>query len=111
DGAPLGAEDMTAPYSVTWDTTTASNSTHALTARARDAAGNVATSVAATVTVDNALPAVAIVSPASGATVSGPVAVSASASDNVGVVGVQFFLDGAPLEAEDTTASYSAVWN
>jgi hypothetical protein len=111
DGAPLGAEDTTAPYSVTWNTTAASNSAHALTARARDTAGNVTTSVAVTVTVDNALPTVAIASPSSGATVSGSVSVTASASDNVGVAGVQFFLDGAPLGAEDTTAPHSATWN
>jgi hypothetical protein len=53
DGVNLGAEDTTAPYSVTWNTTTASNGTHTLTAVARDAAGNVATSAARTVTVNN----------------------------------------------------------
>ena len=111
DGAPLGSEDTTAPYSVTWNTATASNSAHALTARARDAAGNVTTSVAATVTVDNALPTVTIASPAGGATVSGSVTVTASAADNVGVTGVQFRLDGASLGAEDTTAPYSFSWN
>src|SRR6185503_831850 len=73
DGVPLGSEDTTAPYSVTWNTTTAGNGAHALTARARDAAGNIATSVAATVTVDNAPPTVAIASPAGGASVSGSV--------------------------------------
>jgi YD repeat-containing protein len=111
DGAPLGAEDTTAPYSVTWNTTTASNSAHALTARARDAAANAATSVALTVTVDNALPTVTIASPAGGATVSGSVTVTASASDNNGVAGVQFRLDGASLGAEDTAAPYSVSWN
>ena len=39
------------------------------------------------------------------------VTVSANASDNVGVVGVQFLLGGAPLGAEDTTAPYSITWN
>jgi len=37
DGAPLGAEDTTAPYSVPWDTFTASNGPHVLRAIARDA--------------------------------------------------------------------------
>ena len=40
DGANLGAEDTTAPYSIPWDTTGATNGSHSLTARARDAAGN-----------------------------------------------------------------------
>jgi glucose/arabinose dehydrogenase/PKD repeat protein len=53
DGANLGAEDPTAPYSVPWDTTGATNGSHSLTARARDAAGNSATSAAVTVTVAN----------------------------------------------------------
>ena len=57
DGANLGAEDTTAPYSVSWNTATAANGTHTLTARARDAAGNLTTSAAVTVTVSNQAPA------------------------------------------------------
>ena len=53
DGTQVGAELTTAPYSVAWDTTTASNGDHAITAIARDAAGNSTTSVAVTVTVSN----------------------------------------------------------
>ena len=51
DGADLGAEDTGAPYSVAWDTTTASAGSHTLTAVARDAAGNRTTSAPVTVTV------------------------------------------------------------
>src|SRR5207244_7872848 len=36
--------------------------------------------------------------------------VSANASDNVGVVGVQFKLDGANLLTEDLTPPYSVLW-
>ena len=54
DGANLGAEDTTAPYSVAWNTVGATNGTHTLTARARDAAANTTTSAARTVTVTNA---------------------------------------------------------
>ena len=49
---------------------------------------------------DTTAPTVSVSAPAAGATVSGTVSVSASASDNVGVVGVQFLLDGANLGAE-----------
>ncbi|HEY2940895.1 MAG TPA: Ig-like domain-containing protein, partial [Vicinamibacteria bacterium] len=112
DGANLGAEDTTAPYSVTWNTATASIGAHTLRAVARDAAGNTATSASVSVTVpDTTAPTVSITSPSSGATVSGTITVSASASDNVGVAGVQFQLDGANLGAEDTTAPYSVTWN
>jgi len=54
DGANLGAEDTSAPYSASWNTTAATNGSHALTAVARDAAGNVTTAAAVTVTVSNA---------------------------------------------------------
>jgi hypothetical protein len=117
DGANFGAEDTSAPYSVSWNTTGAANGSHTIAAVARDAAGNRTTSATVTVTVSNAPPpdttppTVSITSPASGATVSGTTSVTASASDNVGVVGVQFQLDGANLGAQDTSAPYSVSWN
>src|SRR5207249_2133385 len=60
---------------------------------------------------DTTPPTVTITAPANNATVSGTVTVSASAGDNVGVVGVQFKLDGANLGNEDTTAPYNMSWN
>jgi len=89
----------------TWVTTSGSKGSHTLTAVARDAAGNTTTSAPVTVTVfnfpsgptDTTLPTVAITSPAPGAAASGTVSVDASASDNVGVVAVQFKLDGVNL--------------
>jgi PKD repeat protein len=56
DGAPLGSEDTTAPYIITWDTTTVSDGLHTVTARARDAAGQQTTSAGASVTVQNLPP-------------------------------------------------------
>jgi len=56
-------------------------------------------------------PTVSITAPAAGATVLGTMTVSASANDNVGIVGVQFKLDGINLGAEDTTDAYSISWN
>jgi predicted secreted protein len=116
DGADLGSEDTTAPYAIDWNTTTASNSTHTLTAVARDAAGNLATSSPVTVTVDNTgtvdttAPTVALTAPPAGS-VSGIISVSANAADDVGVVGVQFQIDGAALGSEDTTAPYAFSWD
>jgi Tfp pilus assembly protein PilX len=220
DGANLGAEDTVSPYSITWNTTTASGGSHSLTAVARDAAGNSTTSTAVSVTVDNQAPVVtaftvtptfttglvtanfsatdnlslasaelwradynsstctsgcnwtkvntatgnsstswsgsmtntpptgaqylfgihvidgagnvgtegslgtvlitsdatpptvSITAPTAGAVVSGTAtSVTATASDNVGVVGVQFKLDGANLGAEVTSSPYSVTWN
>lgn len=51
DGNPTGAEDTSAPYSLTFDTTTLSEGTHTFSARARDAAGNTTTAANVTVTV------------------------------------------------------------
>jgi hypothetical protein len=61
---------------------------------------------------DTTAPTVAVTAPAAGSTVSGSaVTDSASASDDVGVVGVQFKLDSANLGTEDTTSPYSISWN
>jgi uncharacterized protein DUF4082/Big-like domain-containing protein len=113
DGANLGAADTTSPYSLTWDSTTVANGSHTLTAVASDAAGNTTTATAVTVTVDNdtTAPTVAVTAPAAGSTVSDTVTVSANASDNVAVVGVQLKLDGANLGAELTAAPYNFSWN
>ena len=54
DGADLGAEDTSAPFALTWDTRTATNGSHTLTAVARDSIGNTATSSTVPVTVSNA---------------------------------------------------------
>ncbi|OLB63304.1 MAG: hypothetical protein AUI11_01930, partial [Acidobacteria bacterium 13_2_20CM_2_66_4] len=75
DGANLGAEAITSPYSIAWNTTAAANGQHTLTAVARDMSGNTATATAVSVTVNNpvdaAPPTVSMTAPANGATVSG----------------------------------------
>ena len=59
---------------------------------------------------DTQPPTVTILEPAAGG-VSGVITVEAAAFDNRGVVGVQFHLDGALLEAEDTEQPYIISWN
>jgi len=54
DNAPIGSSGTANPYSITWDTTSATNASHTLDAVARDVAGNYATS-SITVTVDNTI--------------------------------------------------------
>jgi hypothetical protein len=58
---------------------------------------------------DRTPPTVSITSPASGATVSGTITVTAEASDNVGVAGVQFRYNGIDFDTEDTSAPYTAA--
>lgn len=63
------------------------------------------------VPADTTPPSVFLTAPALGATVSGTITVSASASDNVGVSGVQFKLDGTNLGSEVIAAPYFISWN
>ena len=83
--------------------------------RCQDGAGNPTTAdypVSFSVsTPDSVPPTVSVTAPAGGSTVSATVPVNANANDNVGVVGVQFLLDGAALGSEDTSAPYSVSWN
>ena len=59
---------------------------------------------------DTTPPTVTLTAPSPGVTVSETVTVSATASDNAAVAGVQFLLDGNALGAEDTTEPYSFSW-
>ena len=80
---------------------------------AYDQAGNrsaIATINAATLPCAGSPPTVGLTAPAANSTVSGTVTVSANASDDTGVLGVQFRLDGNVLGAEDTSAPYSVSW-
>ena len=82
--------------------------------KAEDWAGNIgpgSNQATATVAPDTAGPTVAVTSPAGGSTLSGSVTVTATATDNQSVAGVQFKLDGQSLGAEDTAAPYSLAWD
>jgi hypothetical protein len=64
-----------------------------------------------TPTPDTTAPSVTMTAPTGGATVSGTTTLSATASDNIAVVGVQFKLNGANAGSEDTSAPYTMAWN
>ncbi|HEY6886218.1 MAG TPA: LamG-like jellyroll fold domain-containing protein, partial [Solirubrobacter sp.] len=89
------------------------STSYTLGVAAYDGAGNTSTRTnltASTSACDTTLPTVAITAPANGTTVSGTTTVTATASDNDSVAGVQFKLDGANLGDEDTTAPYGVDW-
>src|SRR5262249_4576279 len=116
DGLNLGMEVTTSPYSIVWNTKDASNGAHTLAVVARDASGNLAlTSVIVTVSnknSDSLAPTVSLSTPSPESTVSGTaVTITASAADNIGVVGVQFKVDGSNFGSELTTAPYTMSWN
>ncbi len=79
-----------------------------------DAAGNesaLSNEATGTSQSDTIPPTVSVTSPTAGATVSGTVAVAATATDNVAVASVQFVLDGANYGSALTAAPYSFSWN
>ena len=59
---------------------------------------------------DTTAPTVGITAPIDGASLSGPIPVDATASDDVGVTGVMFSVDGTAL-GTDTSAPYEVPWD
>jgi len=62
-------------------------------------------------TGDTTPPTVSMTSPAAGATVAGQIVVAANAADNIGVVGVQFQINGTNFGSEMSGGPYSASWS
>ena len=114
DGTYVGSEDTSYPYEVDFNTQTFANgSSHTVSAKARDVAGNFTTSPSVIVVVQNTAatdttpPTVSLISPVSG-TYSGTITLKASASDNVGVTEVQFIVDG-NLVGEAASSPYEFI--
>ena len=105
DGVLKGT-DETSPYSMTLDSKTLTNTSHTLVAKAYDAAGNIGTSTPVTFSVNN--PGVdppPVISVSESGT-SGTITFSATATDNIGVTKVEFYVDNT-LKGTDTTSPYS----
>jgi len=115
DGAtPIGAEVTVAPYQVTWDITSVADGAHSLTAVARDASGNSATSAAVNVSVTHAPPPPPVVTPAvdkmvfsEGASTAGRRTTAAFSTSTAGEVLVAFAASDGPAasNAESLTVS------
>jgi hypothetical protein len=136
DGANFGLEDTVTPWSVSWDTTTAADGTHVLSAHAHDALGNTVTSSQVSVTVRNSSSGVLLVGDQtlySGADSNSPgkaeafrttavasgtlskllVYVDAASTATTLVVGVYSDLNGHPgsLLAQGSAAPANGAWN
>ncbi|HBR15330.1 MAG TPA: hypothetical protein DD723_07295 [Candidatus Omnitrophica bacterium] len=74
---------------------------------AKDAAGNVSSTATDSIILDTTPPNVSLSTPGAGSTISGTINVTASASDNIRLAGVQFNIDGNAFGSEDTTTPYS----
>jgi hypothetical protein len=108
NGAQIGTTSTTA-YA---DSGLAASTTYSYAVSAFDAAGNnsapSSTASATTLAVaDTIPPTVSISAPSNGATVSGVITISANASDNVGVAGVQFKFDGQNIGPEIALPPYT----
>ena len=88
--------------------------TYTVSVDAFDAAGNrssqASISAATSACADTTVPSVSVTAPVSGASVSGLVSVAASASDNVGVSRVEFWVDGV-LAGTDAASPYVFSWD
>ncbi len=85
---------------------------HTFSVRSIDVAGNVdPTPATSTWRIDTHAPVSTLTNPVAGSKVSLTITAAATATDDIGVVGVQFTVDGVALGAEDKTAPYTASWN
>ncbi len=111
DGATVLGLVASPPYTVIWNTVGAGEGTHALTAVARDAAGNTATSVARHVTVSNA-PSVSVAAPVDGSSVAGIVTLSANATalDGRIIAVVDYFVDGSYVGSGSAPPGFAFNW-
>jgi len=112
DGSTKLGEDASSPYTLAWTPTT--TGAHSLTARATDNLGLAATSAAVVVTVsapsgvDTQAPVATLTAPAAFATdLTGTLTLSATATDNVGVTGLEIQLDGGQIGTTGTTGAHS----
>lgn len=106
------ATDDSSPFAFAWDTAGHADGSYTLVAKAFDAAGNVGTSAAVSVTLgnDTIAPVISSFSLSNGMTVASSQKVSASASDNQGVAKISLAIDGKEVAvAYGSSVSYS--WN
>jgi hypothetical protein len=133
DGAllPNGTE-VSSPYTASWDSTTYSNSTHTLSAKAYDLAGNVGNSSSVIVNVNNITPtpiptpvptpapadttkpSVSIISPLNGSILktNSKINITANATDNIKISKVETYVAGV-LKCSSTLSSgpYLCPWS
>jgi len=101
DGASKGSATVS-PYTVTFDCGTVANGSHSLVAKAYDAAGNVGTSAAVAFVVDTTAPSVS----AAVTGTKGTLVFNATATDNVGVTKVEYYVNNA-LQGSATASPYA----
>ena len=107
------ASDTVAPFTFLWDTTKYSDGIYQLMVKAYDPAGNVASSSVVSVTVknntDSIAPVVRIAEPADGAIITAlkKLNVTVVATDNVGVIRSELYIDGVMKAAGVSSVTWS----
>jgi hypothetical protein len=109
DDVLLGS-DITSPFSYTRNGAAAGP--HTLKAVATDSTSGTATSATVNITAGNTPPVVAVTSPATGGVIAAgsDVTLTATATDDVSVASVEFFVDNVSV-GSDTTSPYNATWS
>ncbi len=135
DGILLGS-DISSPYVASWDSTTLTNgSSHNISSKAYDLAGNIATSVTVSVSVNNPVstptpipsstssptptpistdttpPTVSITNPTNGSVLkaTSTTYIQASATDNIKVSKVEFYVNNS-LKCSSAVSPYTCSW-
>jgi predicted dithiol-disulfide oxidoreductase (DUF899 family) len=119
DGVTVGTDTSSAGgWTFSWNSTTATNGAHSVTATATDNQDAATTSVVVNVTVNNTVanvpPTVSVTAPANGSTVSGSsVSLAANAADTDGSVSkVDFKVDGVTVGTDTSSAGgWTFNWN
>jgi hypothetical protein len=107
----LYATSTTAAFSFSWSTAGKANGLHTLSVKAYDAAANTK-SASITVTIKNTdvtPPSITISSPLSGVSVAGSILIKGTASDNVGVTKVYFYVNGM-LYSTVSSSPFTFLW-
>ena len=112
NGVLIGTDTLS-PYTFSWNTAQIADGSYTLQSKAYDAANNVGVSSLITVNVnnvnDNVPPAVSISNPMNNVPRKSTVTITASATDNVDVTKVEFYVDNV-LTCIDTTESFTCEW-
>ncbi len=115
NGSTKIGEDLTAPYSFSWNGV--ANGNYFVTAKATDNGGLSTSSqsieIAVTTSQANIAPVVNLTSPSNGSTFTAPASImlTADASDGDGTISKVEFFNGSTKIGEDLTAPYSFSWN
>jgi hypothetical protein len=118
DGLQVASDADGPPWSAAWDSARIAGGAHKVFAKARDAAGNWASSPSVSFVVDNppvlvdtTPPTVAVTAPKSGEEVHGnAVTVSAKAFDDVAVTRIKWYVDGIQAGFDDA-APWTRPWD